>query len=436
MAVELSTEDREAGPRLHLSGRVDLPAADEVLAVGATSVRGAGSVANLLYAIESVLREGLPRMLTAIRQVVDGDDGRLVCAIHPAGGPVEISVRADGQVALDAWTGLTGPGYHRFLVGLAVGLGQALGLQWEVDEPGPELEERFLSWLRLRARAALTSSLASGDAGVRWLPELLSGTGCFCGEGAVATVCGPRSEAWLQAVVVDPTAGIDAFPWWEPGRGVAYLVGRARVLLWRDVRWRLPTTDDELATLSEASNLLAEAWQRAPGADGLPWGAWHEVLTLLGEAEERRRRVGARARTGPAVGYRRHLVREPLPGGWSVELPGRMGVSWSEEEGWCAWDEGRTVWFTVLEGSEGAPPPPEGDVVARLERPDGAAAIVRTKDDEGEPLDLLSGHVRQGQRLGVITLAWQGDPGGRAWAEACWRSLRADESAATKDAGA
>lgn len=422
------TKRQVPAPRLLLRGTVPLDQAPEVLAVGPEGVGPTGTTANVLYAAEAVLRERWPRLLLALRHV-DLRDGRrrLVFALHPAGGPIELTVDDGGHIELSARTALAGPGYHRFLLDVARILGPAVGARWR-PRPPADLEARFLAWLRACAEQVLAEHLAlhlvepAGPA-LRWLPPLCPEVGDFQGRGAVATVVGPRPEAWLQAVVADPRAGRDAFPWWDPGLGAATMVGRARCVLWREVRWRLPTTEEEVSALAEVANLLADAWEAEPDAQDLPWAAWLEVLDLLGEARDRRDRVAARVRPGPPEGYRRHLVREPLPGGWQLTLPGRMGLSWNPAEGWVAWDEGRTAWFSVAD----APPPPaqEGELLAIIEEPDRRARLLRLPPDaEGAVTCVLTGHVQAQGPVGVVTLAWQEDPGGRAWAETVFRSIR------------
>jgi hypothetical protein len=409
---------------------VRLGHAPEVLAVGPDGVAPSTAAAAVLYAVEAHLRARFPRLLFALHHLdLSGGARRLVFALHPAGGPITLTVDEQGRASLLAHTHLAGPGYHRFLVLLAGGLVPVIGASWRPRAPR-DLEARFLAWLQHQAREALAAHLEGSAAGaaqpaVRWLPPLSPEVGRFQGRGAVATVVGPRPEAWLQAVVADPRAGRDAFPWWEPGQGAAWRVGRARCLLWRELRWRPPTTEEEVAALSEVANLLAEAWEEEPDRQDLPWAAWAEVLDLLGEAPERRARVVARVRPGPPEGYRRHLVVEVLPGGWSITLPGRMGCSWDPAEGWVAWDAGRTAWVTPLAGPPPDPDPQEGTLLGTLEAPDRQARLLRLPpDEEGRPTEVLTGHVRAGEAVAAVTLAWQEDPAGRAWAEAAFRSLR------------
>lgn len=418
--------DPAAPPRLELQGRHELGRAPEVLAVGPEGVGSTGTLANALYLAEQTLRDRWPRLLSALRHVQRGPERALVFALHPAGGPVELRLDEQGHLRLSGSTALAGPGYQHFLHHeVARALGQALSVQWAPARP-PPVEAHYLDWLRAQARQALATWLSAPAAGeLHWLQPLDPAVGHWQGRGAVATMVGPRTEAWLQAVVADPAAGLDVFPWWPTGTGVPYMVGRARCVLWRDVRWRQPTTPEEFAALSEVSNLLTQAWELDPDLADAPWSGWLDVLCLLGEAESRRERVRARCSPGPLPGYRRHRVREALPGGWTITLPGSMGVSWTEDEGWCAWDQGRTAWFSALEG-QGEPElgAPGAVIVRELSLADGRALVCRGADEDGDPLHLLSGVRRQGDQLGLVTLAWQEDPGGRSWAEAAWRSLK------------
>ncbi|MCK6502512.1 hypothetical protein L6R53_03800 [Myxococcota bacterium] len=102
-----------------------------------------------------------------------------------------------------------------------------------------------------------------------------------------------------------------------------------------------------------------------------------------------------------------------------------MGVSWDPAEGWVAWDQGRTAWVTPLVGEAPEPDAQEGALLGTVEGPDRRARLLRLPpDEEGTVVCVLSGHVRAGEAVAAVTLAWQEDPAGRAWAEAAFRSLR------------
>ncbi len=69
-----------------------------------------------------------------------------------------------------------------------------------------------------------------------------AGTTVTCHE-AIATVLGPRDEAWLEAAIADPRVAIEITPWWSDATDGRYLVNRALTRMWLDVRWRATGRD-------------------------------------------------------------------------------------------------------------------------------------------------------------------------------------------------
>ena len=266
-------------------------------------------------------------------------------------------------------------------------------------------------------------------------------------HGPLVTPMGPRDVPWLEAVAEDPTRGIDLFPWWPAGIGAPFYLGRALARMWRDVRWRVPLTDDEGRLLMDVHLDLARAYRLDSSLD-YPWREWPEMMDAIEahfgyvemaaddlEADVRRRaaEIGPEE-TVPLIGYRRRPVRIDLTDGWSIEIPGEMAEEWDDEGLWTARDEGRAVFFKSYSLSKDDDGPPEArEILDGLTLPDGRRLEHRNEDvigravltspngDEDAAWQLIGHNVIDGG-LAACNIIF-GDPDESEWAIATWRSL-------------
>ncbi len=371
----------------------------------------------------------------------------MVVELHPAAEPMLIEVPAPGTVRLAAHTGTAGPGYHRHAAELALGLGEALGVEWTLagaDSTGwivhrddAALEQAFLDGLRELARAVL----AMAAEGKRGFALLLPEGHLFEHDGLVATALGPRDEAWVRAVADDPRAGIDILPWWGVDRDARYYLDLACVHLWLDVRWRSPVDDAERGLLEQVATWIERAHGLDPGAP-IPWDEHSEILERLGEESLRATRASLKAKTGLAaakrapIGYRRRPVRVLLGGGWSLRVPGELAERWEERGTWVAWDEQRSVWFTsmTVHADDGTPspsteatlaslPPLEAEDLMELEHGElrGLAGFVEEEHD-GQRVLRLEAHAARGPNAAIGTIVFVREED-RDWALATWGSV-------------
>ncbi len=369
----------------------------------------------------------------------------LCFGLHPTADDVRLKAWEHARITAEATTWRTGAGYHAHVCQVLRDLGEALVLAWDPPDSDPgqgdptgyffssnhgALEEAMLECLRHQAQAAL-ERLAAGQA----VPTLaLPMDHRFELDGAVATPMGPRDREWLQRVAEDPRQGLDVFSWWEPGRGAAYRLGRAVAEMWTSVRWRPPETAEEVGQLQRILAWLHSAYVRDATLD-YPWREWEELRNYLGEADP----VPPHARrpTGPLIGYRRRNVRVRLGNGWSISIPGSFAESREGDGTYCAWGDGKTVWFTSLEDSrtEDAPPAevllPGLDTGERpMEIPDLSArfavrAGVMDFSEETQRLHKLNARVALPGRLVLFTLVYD-DPEAEAWAIATLESVEHD----------
>ncbi len=391
-----------------------------------------------LGVVEAAVRARLAGTRPVLR--TDGE-GRPVLAIplHPAAEDLEIALSEAGVLAASANTSTAGPGYHVRVVEVLDAVAETLGVRWESGEDGGDdtgyfeerdvagLQRQMLGWLQ-----ALAETLGAHEG--RGLDVCLP-AGCgFLLDADTRTPLGPRRRAWWRAVAEQPERGVPFFAWWEPGEGAAYWDGLARALMWSEVRWAAPEDDAERETHRRVLHALARAYRLDP-ARPLPWREWAELLGYSGVdapgvAEVRRRAEGER--DAPAIGYRRHAVRVPLTGGWSMALPGDLHRSFDDEGTFCAHAGGRTVWFSSLRHRGGRATSLD-DLRAR--RRDGAVelherdeeglvgvASLGRHDEDGREGWMLATETASPGRVGILTICFDLEED-RAWALEAWRSL-------------
>jgi hypothetical protein len=404
-------------------------------------LRATPRIANPLEVVEHHLEA---RCQDALEYVSVGE-GRLAAKLHPAAEEVEFA-RDGAFLTVEAKTSTAGPGYHAylcdFLHALEPELGGTFGEVSDGDEPGAgdetgyfstgdrvALEDEMLAWLR-GVVSAVSEYISDGFNG---LMISMSTDATFEVDGAIATPLGPRTADWLEATVQDPRAGIDIFPWWQPGLSAEHARGRALVRMWSDVRWREPLNDDETALLEEIDSDLQRARELDPALT-LPWAEWSAILELLDRNDERARRVHERARDTPAtIGYRRRPVRQSLTGGWSIRIPGEMASSFDEDGTWCGFMAGRTIWmssFTLgdpeapTRSAAGTLPDREhlGGLIELSPFPEGYAGRASLGTSE-EGSTQLSVEVARPHRLALLTFVID-DDSDLAWAQEVAASVR------------
>jgi hypothetical protein len=265
-------------------------------------------------------------------------------------------------VAVVADTEAVGPGYHRFVGRLLQRIAIDLAITWDVSaaedaDPASDTgamtfadrataERAYLAWLG-RTLLGVQARRASGARGVQ--VGLAPGTR-YSFDGAIATVLGPRDDAWIDKALADTRIATDVTPWWTDATGGQYLLDRALSLMWLEVRWRTPAMRDERLLLDEVNRLLTKAFPLEPRLD-YPWRAWAEVVEHLGLDDAMSRQVIERATRqqddAPPIGYRRNPVTISHEG-WALEIPGTFAERRTPEE-WWGGGVGRNITLAAVE---------------------------------------------------------------------------------------
>ncbi len=280
--------------------------------------------------------------------------------LHPAAPEAVIGATDGGAMTLSAETSAVGPGYQTFVNRLGQRLAIDHAIEWTVADDAapaatpavspfddrPTVERAHLAWLGAHlvgirdARRQLPRGIQLG------LPD---GTR-YSFDGAIATVLGPRDDAWLEKAAVDPRSAVGILPWWADATDARYLLNRALCLMWTAVRWRPPIDPAERTLLDEVVRLLSRAFPLDPALP-YPWREWSELFELRGVDEPTAADVRERAATlgeePPLIGYRRRPVTITHEG-WSLEVPGTFAERRTAEE-WWGGEAARSITLAAVE---------------------------------------------------------------------------------------
>jgi hypothetical protein len=381
------------------------------------------------------------------------DKPHLKIQCHPAADAIDVRLGSSGRLKLVAKTTPAGPGYHRYLCDLLRQFAKEFEFEWERPpgdhDPGfyfsngdvHRLESLFNHWLSGRCQQVLAKVKDGGGPYSVGLPRGVR----YLHPGPVLTPLGPLPLAWLKLVAADETAGTAFFPWREPSLDCAFYKGRALTRLWLDYHWRPPRTEDEGEMVDQIAADLANALDADDDAE-LPWNAWLEVIAAIEAdrgrftvepiAPEMKTLIAERANNAEPIGYRRHPVRVPLTGEWTIDVPGHFASHWNDDGlTWSAWDGPRTVWFRSIpvNGQSAASALavgranlPLGEAVqSQMHKPVLGEAIFGPHAEEGQNVHRLSGIAAAEGQIAACNIYVQ-DLEDKTWAIDVWQSLRQD----------
>lgn len=362
----------------------------------------------------------------------------LTVDLHPAAPPLVIVVTDHGRVSASGETAQAGPGYHRLVGRVLERLAAEVGIDWSDGDGAttfadrPTVERLYLGWLGPELAAA-RAAIRRGERAIH--VGVAPGTR-FLSDAALVTALGPRDEAWIEAAIADPRVALDITPWWMDATDGHYLLNRALVLLWRDVRWRAPAVEGEADLLDEVHRLLTRAYPADPGLP-YPWHAWAQVCAFRGINDAMARQAAGRASREaepvPPVGYRRNPVRI-IHEGWSLEVPGPWAERRTADE-WWGGGAGRSVTLaaTAAGTATGLPMPADAFIEqfasdlgpGALSHQAGAVvgrARLTTDASSGVEIGILEGFSAVRGSGAAIRIEFN-DAADWQWAVDTWRSL-------------
>ena len=450
-----------------------------IRAVGQAAKRGATrrvpSAVTLLGEIDEWLPEAASGALHGHVPGARTADGAIEIALHPAARPVRIEASDAGLVTVTGMTVPVGPGYHTYLASLIDRMGEEHDIAWaKLATPAPAATGRVASSLgrsgagNAEEPASIdpTGAFATGDrhdaerGHLGWLRSALlavrdarrqGATGLhlatppgdrFTFDGAVATVLGPRDDAWLERALADPRIAADVWPWVADAMDARYHLGRALTFLWLDVRWRPPIGVEEIQLVDEVLSTLRRAYPLEPGL-AWPWREWRELFVLRGLPDPATRAlfdreagplVGGPGDDGPPpIGYRRRPVTITHEG-WALEVPGTFTGKRTAEE-WTGGEAGRNITLAGVETAENGHPMTADRFLQQvashlgsdaIEHDDGVVrgrARLSSDPSSGVEVATVEGFSAVRGRGAAIRIEID-DPQDWKWALDTWRSLR------------
>jgi len=381
------------------------------------------------------------------RRTLDNGTAQLSACLHPAAPALVMTASDDGGVLVDAETEVIGPGYHRFIGRLLERMGTDLAISWDrgtLDRDGPAMdtaavvfagraatERAYLGWLG-RTLVGVRASRSAGGPGIQLgIPAGVR----YRYDSAIATVLGPRDDAWLEAAVADTRIATDITPWWADAADGHCLVNRALSLMWLEVRWRAPAVKGERELLEEVHRLLSRAYPMDPTLP-YPWRAWAELIELRGVDDPMARQAIARAAHEPdgvlPIGYRRDPVTISHEG-WALEIPGSFAERRLDDE-WWGGGQGRNITLAAVRTGTAIGAMDARTFVEQFAGDLGPDAIdhrangvigratLRTDTSSGVEVGVLEGYsavVGSGTAIRIVF----DDPADWQWALDTWRSL-------------
>ncbi|HET7026600.1 MAG TPA: hypothetical protein VFI28_02790 [Candidatus Limnocylindrales bacterium] len=411
---------------------------------------------RLLADVEAWLRAEQADFVRAIGCGRRDERATIAASLHPAARDLVLEADDAGRVTATAETSGVGPGYQTYVARLLERLGEDLSIEWEAvdasdaqdttdsserDRTGgrfvatdrPAIERSHLAWLG----SELARAREARRRGAMDIPVGMPADVRFAADAALVTPLGPRDDAWLERALADPRIAIDILPWWTDATDARYLLARGMCLMWTEIRWRAPASDDERAVDDDALALLRRAFPLEPTLP-YPWREWHELVELRGASDAMARQVAERSATGtpePAgdpIGYRRREVTI-VQAGWQLDVPGSFTGRRTDDE-WSGGEGGRRITLAGTEtGDERGPMRPQAflDLVAADLGPDlvrhedgplvGRARIVE-ETSSGVSVGVLEGYSAIHGRGAAIRIEFD-DPNDWAWAVERWKAL-------------
>jgi hypothetical protein len=403
---------------------------------------------TLVSTVEAWLTSEHPDLVRSTRRrTLQSGETELAVALHPAAPELVLTASDNGRVLVAADTEVVGPGYHRFVGRLLERIAVDLAITWDVpgtDDADPTsetaavtfadratTERAYLAWLG----GVLRGVQARRASGVRGVQLGIAPGIQYSFDGAIATVLGPRDDAWLEMALADTRVATDTTPWWTDATGGQYMLDRALCLMWLEVRWRAPAMKAERLLLDEVHRLLAKAFPLEPRL-AYPWRAWAELVEHLGLDDAMSRQVRDRAirepDDTPPIGYRRNPVTISHEG-WALEIPGSFAERRTPEE-WWGGGVGRNITLAAVEtGTEKGAMDAESFIerfaadlgptfIDHRAGPVIGRAALSTDASSGIEVCVLEGYSAVVGSGAAIRIVFD-DPSGWQWALDTWRSL-------------
>ena len=307
--------------------------------------RSVASYDELIAAIKETVDDAeLSRYMSLAIQ----PDG-LCCKLHPAEEPLQFTIDENERMTVLARTAGAGPGYHSFLLSLVDNVGTALELDWVFEDDTEfalhfsfeKLQRYFAQWLHNVAKRMLSEAKDEYHYSLS-LPLGFQ----VVGDHFCATPKGFVNKDWFKKYLAENdklAMAQEFFPWWNEGRDGSFYHSLGSCLLWTDVLWHFPVNEEDARIPTLALDCFKRAQELAPHLSQ-PKEELRELKRLLASTSQLELPPKEEG-----IGYRRHILRELVAGGWRIDIPGFFHFE-TENEGSTEifWHGGRTIRLTTL----------------------------------------------------------------------------------------
>ena len=284
------------------------------------------------------------RGLETFLVIRERDESNLALALHPAEQAAQFSLGND-EIAVAARTSNCGPGYHVYVVDLLRQLERRCGLNWVEDKEAGEVDDtdyfnsgdfqdviaQMNGWLRLNLShvSEMSKDEAYGTFTVG-IPTTFAGADFE--TGTVLTVRGPID---IGTITSSTDLGNDEFRsfaddwyvWPSPETDLTFWERTSHSLLWCDVPWRPPLTDNDEWAYDAARHALDQF--KMAGGDA--------ELFKLEEAEIAQMTASRDGQQFPMPfpdgrGYKRRRLTRPLQDHWTIKIPGHWYLEQTDDD--------------------------------------------------------------------------------------------------------
>jgi hypothetical protein len=377
-----------------------------------------------------------PAFAALVAETLDGefielheDDAAFGLEVHPGSEFLRFEAQPDNCFSAAIKTSTLGPGFHAEMVRLLklVAAAGNLDIDWaEADETGyaadddfgalqEQMAEQFVAIVRIMSEHSTDEALC-----VNWPLGVPTPRG---NSGGLFTPSGPLTPQWCQEVI----AGNDIerkcrefFVWWNKDRDAGYWQNLAHLILWSEVRWRPPMSEDEERTWSMVL-LCEDELKKLGAASTLPAAEIAELKELLEWPDDTPCREPAKK----GIGYYRHDARWQLPGGWSLTLGGYFFHD-VEDDGdtLLYFFNERTVRFSSANiNSDDGPVPAEELLETATDNAPSDAEFIEFKNGEVLSRGFICEMEEDGETFTGLS-ATLAIPGGAAWLTVCFNEPR------------
>lgn len=364
-------------------------------------------------------------------------DNVLCVSIHPAGEPLSFEVDGERVIA-GAKTSTAGPGFHAAALELLRAIGRTCGIDWDWtdgDETG-FLEHRDFARLQ-QSMADFLQTMAN---------SFLSDPDLTCvGVNMPMGVSGPTDvysftptgifgRDWWESVRRGEDLvqkAIDFYPWWNQARDAEFWRRAGVCLLWVQVPWHPPASEEEQAVCERAIACFTLARSLDPTIL-LPEPEIRELQGMLECGESDLPPIPVPGR----IGYSRGESRQEFGGGWSIMVPSYYYRTTDDDETTLVFYHGRRV-IRVSRFSLDPPPGSSGEPASLLngaegpgvgpDQPEHGRVVLGNyktsrEEEDGQAYCVLLGQAAIRCGIAVVTVCFD-DPADEPWAYSVFRSV-------------